>query len=64
MYALIKVLGKKVLNYILLAYFLGIGLVAVEQLIRNGSLALLHGRPRGRGREGAASSRSRECSRP
>jgi minor histocompatibility antigen H13 len=33
MYALIKVLGKKVLNYILLAYFLGIGLVAVEQLL-------------------------------
>ena len=33
MYGLIKVLGKKVLNYILLAYFLGIGLVAVEQLL-------------------------------
>ena len=37
MYALIKVLGKKVLNYILLAYFLGIGLVAVEQLIEEAS---------------------------
>ncbi|CAH0369254.1 unnamed protein product [Pelagomonas calceolata] len=33
MYGLIKLLGKKVLNYILLAYFLGIGLVAVEQLL-------------------------------
>ena len=29
------------LNYILLAYFLGIGLVAVEQLLEAGSIAVL-----------------------
>ena len=59
MYALIKVLGKKVLNYILLAYFLGIGWWRSSNCWRPRRRDYLR-RPRGRRSEGAASSRSRE----
>ena len=52
MYALIKVLGKKVLNYILLAYFLGIGLVAVEQLLEAEASRLFKKAARSRKRRG------------
>ena len=52
MYALIKVLGKKVLNYILLAYFLGIGLVAVEQLLETEASRFFKKAARSRKRRG------------
>lgn len=52
MYALIKLLGKKLLNYILLTYFVGLGLVAVEQLLESEASRIFKKAARSKARRG------------